>query len=189
MPFDGTITYKSNFLNENTRLELFQVFLKNLAWEHDTLILFGKKIISKRKVAWYGDKGLQYTYSHIQKTALPWTIELYQLKLLVEEATKKRYNSCLLNLYHDGEEGMGWHADNEKELDLSSGIASISLGATRKFLFKHRQTKLVVPLILENGSLLYMDEASQQNWLHSLPKSKKVKELRINLTFRKIRLK
>jgi alkylated DNA repair dioxygenase AlkB len=97
-----------------------------------------------------------------------------------------KFNSCLLNLYHSGNEGMGWHSDDEKSLGKNNIIASLSLGAERKFLIKHKQTKQIVSLVLEHGSLLVMKEATQRNWLHSLPKSKNIIQSRINLTFRTI---
>lgn len=107
-----------------------------------------------------------------------------QLKAIVEELTGQKHNSCLLNLYHTGDEGMAWHSDDEKSLGKNTSIASLSFGAERKFALKHRVSKDPVSLILENGSLLVMKGATQTNWLHSLPKSKKITEPRINLTFR-----
>jgi alkylated DNA repair dioxygenase AlkB len=104
----------------------------------------------------------------------------------VEEYAEIKFNSCLLNLYHDGNEGMGWHSDDEKSIEKNSTIASLSFGAERKFSFKHKQTKQTISLVLEHGSLLMMKDATQTNWLHSLPKSEKVIGSRINLTFRKM---
>jgi alkylated DNA repair dioxygenase AlkB len=128
-----------------------------------------------------------YTYSNATKRALAWIKELSELKQIVEEYAGIKFNSCLLNLYHDGNEGMGWHSDDEKPLGKSNTIASLSFGAERKFSFKHKQTKQTVSLVLEHGSLLIMKDATQRNWLHSLPKSKKITRQRINLTFRTIR--
>jgi alkylated DNA repair dioxygenase AlkB len=127
-----------------------------------------------------------YTYSNITKQALPWTKELSGLKQMVEELAGTTFNSCLLNLYHNGEEGMGWHSDDEDSLGKNNTIASLSIGAERKFLFKHKQSKQTVSLVLEHGSLLIMRDATQANWLHSLIKSKSVTQPRINLTFRTI---
>jgi alkylated DNA repair dioxygenase AlkB len=109
-----------------------------------------------------------------------------KLKDKIEEASGETYNSCLLNLYHNGEEGMGWHTDNEKELKKEGAIASISFGAPRKFCFKHKQTEEKVDLLLDHGSLLVMKGSTQSHWLHRLPPSKKINSLRINLTFRTI---
>ena len=150
------------------------------------MIIFGKKIVTARKTAWYGDQEFVYQYSKIDRFALFWTATLKTIKNLVEEIADEKFNSCLLNLYHSGEEGMGWHCDNENSIVKNSTIASVSFGAERKFYFKHKLSKELISLNLEDASLLLMKNQTQQNWLHSLPKSKKVKEPRINLTFRKM---
>jgi len=137
-------------------------------------------------VAWYGEKPFNYTYSNTTKSALPWTEELLQLKNLIEEKTGETFNSCLLNLYHDGNEGMAWHSDAEKDLKKNGAIGSLSFGAERKFAFKHKETKETVSIILEHGSLLVMKEETQTNWLHRLPPTKTVSKPRVNLTFRTI---
>jgi alkylated DNA repair dioxygenase AlkB len=160
--------------------------LKNMAWKNDEAVIFGKKIITKRKVAWYGDRDFEYTYSNSTKRALPWTPELKTLKKITEEKTGETYNSCLLNLYHDGSEGMAWHSDGEKDLKKNGAIASLSFGAERKFGFKHKQTKETIWLRLENGSLLVMKGETQTYWLHRLPPTVKVFKPRVNLTFRTI---
>ena len=146
----------------------------------------GKEIITKRKVAWCADKPFNYTYSRITKTALPWTRELLELKNLVESTCQEQFNSCLLNLYHNGEEGMAWHSDAETTLKKNGAIGSVSLGAARKFGFKHKRTKEVVYKILEPGSLLVMKGSTQTNWLHRLPPIKSIHLPRINLTFRTV---
>ncbi|MGE8380906.1 MAG: alpha-ketoglutarate-dependent dioxygenase AlkB family protein, partial [Sphingobacterium sp.] len=120
------------------------------------------------------------------KRALPWTKELLELKTLAELKTQETYNSCLLNLYHNGDEGMAWHSDGEKDLKKNGAIASLSFGAERKFAFKHKTTKEKVDLILGNGSLLVMKDLTQRYWLHRLPPTKKVFMPRVNLTFRTI---
>jgi alkylated DNA repair dioxygenase AlkB len=120
----------------------------------------------------------------MEKKALPWTRELTILKQVVENLSNTKFNSCLLNLYHDGNEGMGWHSDDEKSIEEHSTIASVSFGAERKLSFKHKQTKETISVLLENGSLLLMKDATQKNWLHGLPKSTKITLPRINLTFR-----
>ena len=136
----------------------------------------------------YGDADYEYTYSKTTKRALPWTIELLELKSIAEEITGEKFNSCLLNLYHNGNEGMTWHSDAEKDLKKNGAICSLSLGAERKFVFKHKQTKETVSLVLEHGSLLIMKDTTQTNWLHSLPTTKLINKPRINLTFRTIDL-
>ena len=145
-----------------------------------------KKIITKRKVAWYGDTNYYYHYSNVTKQALLWTKELLELKEIVEKESSATYNSCLLNLYHSGEEGMAWHSDGEKMLKKNGEIASLTLGAERKFSFKHKETKHKVDIVLEKGSLLVMKGTTQTNWLHRLPPTKLIKTPRINLTFRTI---
>jgi len=117
---------------------------------------------------------------------MPCTKELLALKELVETKSGETYNSCLLNLYHSGDEGMSWHSDGEKDLKKHGAIASMSFGADRKFAFKHKETKETVSQVLEKGSLLIMKGTTQENWLHRLPPTKKVKSPRINLTFRSI---
>ena len=139
-------------------------------------------------MAWYGDTDFEYTYSKITKRALPWTAELVALKKIIEKKTGEKFNSCLLNLYHNGDEGMAWHSDAEKVLKKNGAIASLSLGAERKFTFKHKETKETISLILENGSLLVMKGSTQTSWLHRLPPTKLISKPRINLTFRSINL-
>ena len=148
--------------------------MQTIKWKNDEAIIFGRHIVTKRKVAWYGDLDYLYTYSNTTKQALQWTNELLELKRITEDMTGNIFNSCLLNLYHTGEEGMAWHSDDEKALEKNSAIASFSFGAERKFCFRHRRTKEANSLILENGSLLVMKDATQTNWMHSLPKSKRV---------------
>jgi alkylated DNA repair dioxygenase AlkB len=162
----------------------YDVLMETIQWKNDEAKIFGKHIITKRKAAWYADGEYSYTYSNTTKYALPWTKELLQLKKIVEEKSDSIFNSCLLNLYHTGEEGMAWHSDDEKTLQKNSAIASLSFGAERKFSFRHKRTKETVSLILEHGGLLVMKGTTQTNWLHRLPTTKKIKSARMNLTFR-----
>jgi len=184
---DGTVNYYGKILSCEEANQYFGLLMQNILWEKDEVIIFGKHITTKRKVAWYGDSVYSYTYSNITKQALAWTKELSKLKQIVEKYAGTKFNSCLLNLYHNGNEGMGWHSDDEKPLGKNNTIASLSFGAERKFSFKHKQTKQTVSLVLEHGSLLIMKDATQNNWLHSLPKSKNITQPQINLTFRTIR--
>ena len=186
LPKDGTVDYYEKVLTSKEANQYFDMLMQNILWKNDEVVIFGKHIVTKRKAAWYGDSYYLYTYSNITKQALPWTKELCELKQIVEELAGTTFNSCLLNLYHNGDEGMGWHSDDEESLGKNNTIASLSLGAERKFLFKHKQSKQTVSLVLEHGSLLIMKDATQANWLHSLPKSKNVTQPRINLTFRTI---
>ncbi len=186
LPFDGEVNYHGTVLSISKAQEYYQKLLENIQWENDKAIIFGKLIITKRKVAWYAEKPFEYTYSKTTKRALPWTKELLELKKIVEENTGETYNSCLLNLYHSGEERMAWHSDGEKDLKKNGAIGSLSFGAERKFSFKHKKTKQTVSLVLEKGSLLVMKGETQTHWMHRLPPTKKVKTPRINLTFRTI---
>lgn len=186
LPKDGVIHYFESFLDHRDSQAFHNKLLHNIDWRHDVLFMFGKKITTKRKVAWYGDKDISYTYSKVTKLSTPWTEELLHLKKLVEEKTETNFNSCLLNLYHDGSEGMGWHSDNEKELKKNGTIASLSLGAERRFYFKHTNTNDRVSINLGNGSLLIMKGETQAYWKHQLPPIKKILSSRINLTFRTI---
>jgi alkylated DNA repair dioxygenase AlkB len=184
LPNDGIVNYYGKVMDIAQANNYLNILLDTILWKNDEAIIFGRHIITKRKVAWYGDDGYSYTYSNTTKQALGWTKELLELKALVEQLTGEKYNSCLLNLYHDGNEGMAWHSDDEKSLGKNTSIASLSFGAERKFALKHRVSKYSVGLILENGSLLVMKGATQSNWLHSLPKSTKITTPRVNLTFR-----
>ncbi|MEN8928151.1 MAG: alpha-ketoglutarate-dependent dioxygenase AlkB [Flavobacteriales bacterium] len=186
LPFDGEVIYFGFLLNQSETENYFDLLLEKINWKNDQSVMFGKLITTKRKVAWYGDLPFEYSYSNTKKLALPWSNELLELKQKIEEKTGETYNSCLLNLYHTGEEGMGWHTDKEKELKKNGSIASLSLGAERKFAFKHKESKRTVEQWLENGSLLEMKGKTQEHWLHRLPPTKKVKTPRINLTFRTI---
>lgn len=186
LPKDGTVNYYGKLMSRKEADNYFEKLLANIQWKNDEAIIFGNKIITKRKVAWYGGKPFEYTYSKTTKSALPWTKELLELKTIIEQKTGDTFNSCLLNLYHTGEEGMSWHSDGETDLKKNGAIASLSFGAERKFSFKHKQSKETVSLVLENGSLLMMKDSTQQNWLHRLPPTKSIMKPRINLTFRTI---
>lgn len=188
LPIDGVTNYHGVILDKGLCDLYYQKLLQNILWQHDEAVIFGKKIITKRKVAWYGNNNYTYTYSGVTKTAHLWTEELLELKKKIELESKETYNSCLLNLYHSGQEGMAYHSDGEKMLKKNAAIASLSLGAERKFSFKHKENKHRVDILLESGSLLVMKQGTQQNWLHRLPPTKKVETPRINLTFRTIAL-
>lgn len=186
LPKDGTVNYYGRLFSQQEADNYLDSLLKTIEWRNDEAIIFGKKIITKRKVAWYGERPFEYTYSNTTKRALPWTEDLLTLKKVVESETGDTFNSCLLNLYHNGEEGMAWHSDGEKDLKRNGAIASLSFGAERKFAFKHKETKEKIELILEHGSLLVMKDTTQTHWLHRLPPTKRIMKPRINLTFRTI---
>ncbi len=186
LPYDGTVQYYGKVIQEMVADDYFEKLMQNIAWENDQAIIFGRQITTKRKVAWYGDQGYEYTYSNVNRYALPWAVELLELRQRVQQLTGEHFNSCLLNLYHTGEEGMAWHSDDETDLKKNGAIASLSFGAERKVAFKHKQSKEKVELYLEHGSLLVMKDTTQSHWLHRLPPTKKVSTARINLTFRTI---
>ena len=183
---NGRAEYFHHFYAEDESNRLYTSLLNSVSWAADEIKMFGKLVTTARKVAWVGDPECRYTYSGILKEPQGWTKELLRMKHLLERRTGHAYNSCLLNLYHNGDEGMGWHSDDEKELDSTAPIASVSLGARRKFAFRHKQDKTTVPVFLEHGSLLVMYPPIQEHWHHSLLKTKTVTDPRINLTFRKI---
>lgn len=188
LPADGTVHYYGVILDRELADHYFTTLMHTIEWQHDKAIIMGKEITTKRKVAWYADKPYEYGYSNVTKIANPWIKPLLELKKIVEDRCNEQFNSCLLNLYHSGEEGMAWHSDAEKALKKNGAIGSLSLGAERKFMFKHKQTKEKIEKILEHGSLLVMKDQTQSRWLHRLPPTKKIQTARINLTFRMIDL-
>lgn len=184
LPRDGAVHYFGAVLTATEADRYLAEFLREIPWRSDETVMFGKHIVTARKVAWFADGGRSYTYSGTTKAAAAWTPALAALKELAENRTGARFNACLLNRYHDGDEGMGWHSDNEKEIVYESAIASLSLGAEREFRLKHKETDERVAVSLTHGSLLVMRGATQRNWLHCIPKTKKVRSPRVNLTFR-----
>ena len=186
LPFDGVVHYHGSIIEPIDCMRFFSQLIDGIEWKHDEVIMFGKRIVTARKTAWYGDRNFPYTYSRITRHALPWTPALLELKALVEKTSGETYNACLMNLYHNGNEGMAWHSDDEVELKKNAAIASLSLGAERRFDFKHKTNQTKVALTLENGSLLVMKMNTQAHWLHRLPPTAKVQAPRINLTFRTI---
>ena len=184
LPRDGVAHYYGKIIDDESVNFYLQHLLTKVQWRHDKVILFGKEYITSRKTAWYGDKPFRYTYSKITKTALTWFDTLIALKGLVEDTVNENFNACLLNLYHSGTDSIGWHADNEPEIEKNSAIASISLGSARRFVFKHKLQHDKVSIILKPGSFLLIKGSTQSHWLHALPSTKRVNEPRINLTFR-----
>lgn len=186
LPMDGSAYYVPDFLNKEASNPLIDQLQNSLQWQADQLIMFGKLVTTRRRVAWVGDPGCTYTYSGVKRDPQPWIPELLTIKAKLEHLTQSKFNSCLLNFYHDGADGMGWHSDDERELNAQSPIASLSLGSTRKFAFRHKKEKVSTSLFLENGSALIMNAPTQQFWQHALLKTKTVHMPRINLTFRNI---
>src|ERR1700722_6810955 len=138
LPFDGIAHYYGPILTTREAQDYLQSLLTTVPWKDDEAVICGKRIVTARKVAWYGDSSFSYTYSGTTKIALPWTKELRTLKSLVEGEVGCLFNSCLCNLYHDGNEGMGWHSDDEKMLAKDTAIGSLSLGAERRFSLRHK---------------------------------------------------
>lgn len=187
LPFEGDAYYYGKIFNTNESLHYYRLLLDLIDWQNDEVVIFGKKIITSRKVAFYAASAdINYKYSKITKNTALFIPVLLEIKEKIEMITNQTFNSCLLNLYQNGNEGMGWHSDNEKELKENGTIASISFGAERNFSFKHTNSKLKIAIKLENGSLLTMENEIQKFWKHSMPKSTKIMTPRINLTFRTI---
>ena len=186
LPQDGMVHYYGPIMSQKEADGYFDALMRDIAWQHDQAVIYGKTITTQRKVAWYADQPFSYTYSKTTKKARSWMPVLTELKSLVEKESGETFNSCLLNLYHNGSEGMAWHSDAEKELKRNGAIGSLSLGAARNFAFKHKKTKETITQRLEQGSLLVMKGTTQTHWLHRLPPTKRVHMPRINLTFRYI---
>ena len=186
LPFDGIAEYFPNAIIKNQADTLFHSLLNTIQWENDIVSMFGKTHVMSRKSAWYGEKGCTYIYGSVIHNPLPWTSDLVQCKQLAESIAGKSFNSCLCNLYHSGMEGMGWHSDDEKELGINPDIISLSFGADRIFRFQHNKTKECIDILLAHGSILHMHGECQHHWKHALPKSRKIVDARINLTFRNI---
>ena len=182
LPYDGSAVFHDWVLGDRSHLDVLTRLAETLDWEQRHLVMFGKEVAEPRLSAWYGDRG--YTYSGLTLEPRPMTSELVELAALCTEISGSRFNSVLVNLYRNGDDSMGWHADDEPELGSSPVIASLSLGATRRFRFRHRRTREIVEHELTGGSLLVMSGSSQSAWMHSIPKQKRITDARINLTFR-----
>ena len=181
---DGTVHYYGPVMTQSAANSFYEQLLSQINWQPDQAIMFGKTITTSRKIAWMAEQPFSYTYSNTTKTAQPFSPVLLQLKKIAEQESGETFNACLLNLYHDGSEGMAWHSDGEKDLKKNGAIASMSFGAERKFAFKHKKSQETVSLYLQNGSLLIMKGTTQIHWLHRLPPTKSISTPRINLTFR-----
>lgn len=181
---DGLIYWDPDFLNSKQAQYYFEQLRKTLPWQQLPIQMFGKTVMQPRLQAWFGHS---YTYSGLQLTALPLPSLLTELKQSCEQVAETSFNSVLANLYRDGSDYMGWHQDNEKELGTEPVIASLSFGETRRFQLRHIHTKEKKEFILNQGALLIMAGGLQSNWQHCIPKTAKMKDERINLTFRKIK--
>ena len=184
LPYDGSALYRTGFFNSGECEQMFRSINDETPWEARNIILFGKEVPQPRLACWYGD--LAYSYSGITLDPRPMTPTLLEVKQRCEEAASTRFNSVLVNLYRDGQDSMGLHADDEPELGVEPIIASVSFGGERNFRLRHRQSKELQQISLASGSLLVMSGLSQECWMHDVPKTKKFVEPRINLTFRYI---
>lgn len=181
--FDGSLTYQSQFLDKS-----IESIIENIIWRNDPITMFGKTYPQPRLTAWYGDEGVEYSYSKIKMKASQWTPELYLIKSKLESEINTTFNSVLINFYRDGLDHMSYHSDDELELGINPTIASLSFGETRFFHLKHK-FKLdldVIKLPIEHGSLIVMKDELQHFWQHKISKTTKKIGSRLNLTFRKI---
>ena len=188
LPYDGSALFYNWVLEDRDDIQIFKDLSGELPWEARTLRMFGKEIPQPRLISWFADPGCEYSYSGISMNNNSWTPQLEELKSLCEQFAGMQFNSLLVNLYRDGNDKNSWHSDDEPELGVEPCIASLSLGATRRFKFRHRETKEVVDCLLPSGSLVVMSGLSQKMWQHEVPKETRVTEPRINLTFRRVRV-
>ena len=185
---DGEVWYMENFMPLEKANSYFKIFQETINWRQEEIKMYGKTYLVPRKTAWYGYEGFNYKYSGILCNPEPWTKELLGIKRVIESfLTESDFNSVLLNLYRDGSDKVSWHADDEKGLGINPLIASVSLGAKRRFDLKHKSDpSQKLQLVLAPGSLVIMKGALQHNWLHQIPVQKRITDSRINLTFRTI---
>jgi alkylated DNA repair dioxygenase AlkB len=183
---DGFLTYQENYLDVSV-----EEIVKGIEWRNDPITMFGKTYPQPRLTAWYGDMGIEYTYSKIKMTAMPWTPRLFEIKEKLQKDLQTNFNSVLINFYRDGSDHMSYHSDNEPELGQTPTIASLSFGAERIFQLKHKyQTKREsIKISLQHGSLLVMSGDLQHYWVHKINKTAKPIGPRLNLTFRYIHSK
>lgn len=186
LPMDGLVDYYGPILERQKANRYLHNLLQQLPWTADEAFVYGKHYVTARKIAWFADQARPYSYSGVTREANRWTAPLLEIKEIIEKSSGANYNACLANLYMDGSQGMSWHSDAERELKKQGCIASVSLGAERRFDLRHTQTGEKRSVLLEHGSLLVMRGATQSHWQHQLPKSAKIKEPRVNLTFRQI---
>lgn len=189
LPYDGKVNDLGIVIDYPSAL--YYALLTTLPWQSDIVTLFGKTHVTTRQIVWMGDSAASYQYSGHRRQAIAWTDSVFHVKHHIEQQLAKigintHFNSCLLNYYPSGDDGMGYHADDEKELGNQPVIASLSLGATRKFVLKHKKTQDKVELYLESGQLIVMHGETQKCWKHTVTKTKTVLEGRISLTFRQM---
>lgn len=189
LPYDGDVNDLGIVIDDASAL--YNTLLNELPWQSDMVTLFGKTHVTTRQIVWMGDTEADYQYSGHTRQTIPWSDIVFHVKHRIEQALVNigitaHFNTCLLNYYPTGTDGMGYHADDEKELGHQPIIASLSLGATRKFVFKHKKTQDKVALYLESGQLIVMHGNTQTFWKHTITKTKTVDAGRISLTFRQM---
>jgi alkylated DNA repair dioxygenase AlkB len=183
---DGGLALWAAAFSPSESRRLFDALRCEIDWRHEEIVVAGQRHAVPRLVAWHADTGLAYRYSGTTHVPEPWTAALDEIRGRISALAGQSFNSVLLNLYRDGRDGMGWHADAEPELGRNPVIGSVSLGAPRRFRLKHRRHGTTIDLTLPDGSLLVMSGPLQHHWLHSLPKTSQPTGARINLTFRTI---
>ncbi|MEQ1636810.1 MAG: alpha-ketoglutarate-dependent dioxygenase AlkB [Methylococcales bacterium] len=185
-PYDGELYWHRQFYSPQQADELFTQLNATCAWQAEEVLVYGKWHKVPRLMCWYGDEAAYYRYSGVNHQPLPWTPELLDIKEKVQQKCQCEFNSVLLNLYRDGQDSMGYHADDEKELGENPLIASLSFGAERLFKLQHKHRKISLDFMLGHGDLLVMAGTMQRHWRHTLPKTKQPKTPRINLTLRQV---
>lgn len=178
--------YLPNWVDKDTATLWFNAMKNEWSWEQESIKLFGKQLMVPRLMNWYGVNGAYYIYSGVKHTPKAFPALLFEILNKINLEFGYTLNSCLANYYRNGNDSMGYHADDEKEIDQNTPIVSLSLGATRNILFKSNINKSLIKFNLEHGSLLTMKSPLQNEWKHAIPKQKSVTTERINLTFRKI---
>jgi len=184
---NGEYIYMPHFFKPKIADQYLKAFSENIEWKQEEMLMYGKLIKFPRLTAWYGNNDKPYSFSGIKLVPKPWNKELLEIKDKIEPKSETQFNSVLLNLYRDGNDSISWHTDAEKELGVNPIIASVNLGAERKFQLKHRLTKETIQILLQHGSLLIMKGELQHYWQHQVPKTSLPVSQRINLTFRVIK--
>jgi alkylated DNA repair dioxygenase AlkB len=184
---NGEYIYLPDFFTKPQSDKYFQVLKDNILWKQESMNMYGKQVMFPRLTAWYGDNDKPYSFSGITLRPHSWSKELLEIKNKIEPIANTQFNSVLLNQYRNGNDSISWHTDAEKELGLNPIIGSVNFGATRKFQLRHIETKEKIEIELTHGSLLIMQGELQHFWQHQVPKTAKIVNERINLTFRVIK--
>jgi alkylated DNA repair dioxygenase AlkB len=188
LPHNGSVFLYPGFFSKYESDKFYGELLNTVNWQQLPIKIFGKEVMQPRLTAWFADEGTQYAYSGLTLQAFEWTESLLEIKTRVEKVSDCKFNSALLNLYRDGNDSMGWHRDNEKELGVNPPVASVSFGETRKFQLRTYVNKSdLITIPLQHGSFLLMKDETQHYWEHRVPKELRIKGSRINITFRGVK--